>query len=382
MNKTACCVILSLMLGGVWLTACSSTQPTPATISSTASSFVTVVPLPTETLRPTRAATHKPAFSDPAVNSPTPRKPTRTPTPSLQPSPTLTSTPVSSLQAHRWKPEAVLVLADRRGGDGCCIEPHSPDFVLYADGRLFISRPTKFGDYWHFQIFTRQLERVEICQFLNTVDQTGFFDYDPSTYSKSDVFPIDGASTSYIQVNAWRSKSIALYGLHWFMQEDTSWYVPCPNCPPLPTMLPALRNMHRLLYEYHSDTLEIYQPARLGLWISPPFETIRNKGIPWPLQSPTLAELSPSSANIQEPGQSSILRGEVATLIYKIFDESIDQRRFTDGKYSYDIYARPLLPYEVLPSSGEGYSSIPSPIFPTPSFELSCNPSDGVLEIP
>jgi hypothetical protein len=112
------------------------------------------------------------------------------------------------------------------------------------------------------------------------------------------------------------------------------------------------------------------------------YEALKNKGIPWPLQSPIQAELSAHSADVQEPGQSTILRGEAATLIYKLFDESIDRRRFTDGKYSYDIYARPLLPYEVLPRSGEAYSEIPSPIFPTPSFELSCQPSDGVLEIP
>jgi hypothetical protein len=241
---------------------------------------------------------------------------------------------------------------------------------------LFISKGAK--------ILTRQLERVEICQFLNTIDQAGFYDYDPSTYSDSENFPIDGASTSYIQVNAWRSKSIALYGLHWFMQEDTSWYVPIKNSPPLPTILPALRNTHRLLYDYRVDKLEIYQPSRLALWVGEPRLPLRrNEGVPWPLQSPTLAELYAQSAiENDELGQSVVLRGDAAISVYKLFDESADVRNFTDGERTYGIYARPLLPYEAPLGPGEVYSEIPSPIFPTPSFELSCQPSDGVLEIP
>jgi hypothetical protein len=52
-----------------------------------------------------------------------------------------------------------------------------------------------------------------------------------------------------------------------------------------------------------------------------------------------------------------------------------------DGnKKYYALFARPLLPYEVL--GDYGMSEIPAPGSPEPNFKLTCYPSDGVLPIP
>lgn len=149
------------------------------------------------------------------------RTPTRTSTKTL----TLTPTPIPTLEAHEWLPEDPLVILANRGGDG--------------------------GSYYPYpQMFIKKLTRQEVCAFLNSIDQLGFFDHDPSTYQ------VD-------RFGRWIEKF------------------------PPPTILPAIRNTFSFLSNYMPDDFRIYQPEVLGVWVYDEIKHIQSVRT-WPLEEPTL----------------------------------------------------------------------------------------------
>jgi hypothetical protein len=366
----------SLVLIGLFLVACTSQQPsiTPGI----------TLPAATKTLIISTQRAASPTTQAQITNTP-PLTPTATSqieaTQAITFRPTGTPmppTPVPTLIAHSWQPNAVLVFADDQGGDGCCEQSFPPQFTVYADGRAFATHYSQVNDEDKQQILTYQFNNTEICQLLNTIDQTGFFDYDPSTYTMDmNNPPVDGTSTTYIRVNAWRSNSIILYGLSSVLRFEEE-YELVENRPPFPTILPALRVTHKLLFEFPINDWEVYKPERLGLWIYSKEKTIRNS-IPWPLQNYILDEMYDETPPYTFSPPSVVIRGEDAQTIYELLDNSMGAASFTDGVYRYSVFARPLLPYEAPPGIDEIYLDIPAPIFPTPSYSLSCQPSDGLF---
>jgi hypothetical protein len=211
---------------------------------------------------------------------------------------------------------------------------------------------------------------------LNTIEQTGFFTYEPSTYGVAPGgAPVDGAPTYHIEVNAWQSNQVDLYGLAYFIRElDDEKPLPtsCPSCPPYPFIPTSLRDTYVLLSEYFPDEMEVHQAGRLGIWIGSSSE-VGKEAIPWPLKTPRLADLYSQSAtkeNRAEP--TAILEGEDAETIYLLFEQSIEPfgLRFTEGVYTYEVFARPLFPDEFTDEQQLSVST------------LQCQPSDGVLAIP
>lgn len=340
-----------------------TSSPSP-TLSASLTPTVkpTITRRPTKTPRPTR----------------TPR-PTYTPTLTLTPTVTLTSTPVPALVAHTWQTDAVLLLHDVRGGDGFSY-PYPPQLVLYADGRLFKLDYVKVDDGYLSQILTQQLDQQQVCQILNSIDQYGFFDYDPSTY----VYDLYGGEpTVLLRVNAWRSNEVSLLGLNSIMRPNgISEYTEARNGLPAPIILPAIAKTYDFILNQIGDNLQPYEPERLGVWVESRFVS-RHPRKPWPLIAPKLADLYDQFSDIQnKDGFGSVLRGEDAKSVYELLDESIAKDEFTDGVYQYGVFARPLLPYEAPPSLFGIRSEIPAPEFPKPEYQLSCSPEDGVLNIP
>ncbi|MBA3534673.1 MAG: hypothetical protein H0T73_22365 [Ardenticatenales bacterium] len=255
------------------------------------------------------------------------------------------------------------------GGDGGLGFSAFLPFVLYGNGELFLTRSLRVKGEWKIYVLTKQLERKEICVLLNTIDQMGFFDYDPATYEANKV-PFDGSSGTH----AWRSKEVALYGLDSLIQHLKVDPHFCDGCPPLPTILPALWNTHDLLSQYpeYAEGLEIYQPKRLVVDIDEIEST--SEGGQWPLASPTLAEL------VSE-GHTIILEGEAARSIYELFGQQIHNSMvWHEGGKSYRVSTLPLLPYQELP--GSDYYIQPLLGAPPPPSTLSCSPEDGLLELP
>ena len=96
------------------------------------------------------------------------------------------------------------------------------------------------------------------------------------------------------------------------------------------------------------------------------------------------AELLPDRGDLR----FIILNGQDAQLLYDYFGNLIGEDYFfiedpQDGNKYYEIFARPLLPYEIAGEYDTGYiSMVPAPDAPKPNFKLTCYPSDGVLPIP
>lgn len=363
-------LIILFSLSSLWLATCS---PAPKQILSV-------------TTEPTNHSFASPFFTSTSPK-PTATRLTVTPTPTSSPksSPflTFTSTPVPTLTAHTWNASVVLVFFDDSGGDGCCAQAFPPPkLILYANGELFIPQWIEIHKKWRLQLTTRTLGRGEVCSLLNAIDQAGFFDYDPATYlPKNEYLPFDGAPTNYIQVNAWRSNTVALNALG-ALVEPESWLLR-DYTPPPPTILPAIRDTYKLLFSFHPNGMKLYQPERVGVWINEvPFDS---SGLPWTLHSPKLAEVYASA--VKNEHQGIILKGKAASFIYQLFDQSIPSESLlvSEGQSTYRIYAQPLLPYQDLPDLDDYYnrfSAIPAPEYREQTLALSCQPSDGIYEVP
>ena len=293
-------------------------------------------------------------------------------------SPTQTSTPVPTLVAHEWIPSEPLIAFGGSGGDGGCgFEGTLPiRFTLLSNGELYVLDWN--NDLSTYEIKSTTLSRQNTCNLLNSIDQAGFFDYDPSTYISDPQNwypPILGAGTTHISVQAWKSNSVDLYALGSFISKmdelKKEQATPCTNCQVLeyPTILPSIRKTYQLLAKYEPANLEIYQSERIGLWVSAYAE--KHDTVAWSLKSVKLSQIISPDGNFDN-NPNSILTGANAKSVYELFNQSINVCgiNVTEGDKVYRVFARPLLPNE--------YLSEP----PIPSNSLSCTPSDGWVEIP
>jgi hypothetical protein len=293
--------------------------------------------------------------------------------------PTWTSTPVPPLTAHSWAPQDILVEYGGYGGDGGWWygDLFPSHFTLLSTGELFIL-------YWDDvtaseKLFYVSLSQESVCNLLNSIDQAGFFDYDPDSFIKDPdhwFSPVEGAGYGYINVNAWRYKNITHYAAFTYITEGDSikalWADECGECPLIefPTILPALRDTYSMLSAYRPDTLAVYQPDRIGIWVDTIVEP--NNHNPWPFKEPRLADLSVRNLGLTYGDLSGlmpdlILFGNQASLIYDMLGQSIDGYGivFTEGDKGYLAYVRPLLPNE--------YKHKVAPLVDS----MRCSPEDG-----
>lgn len=318
-------------------------------------------------------------------------------TPSFVPFSTLTPSATSTFQPplteHEWNPEIVLISMRENMGDGGMLlgDLGPPPFILYADGSLFITQDVAVGNYYATRVLIKKLSKVEICQHLNTLDQAGYLDYESSSYIFIGDKPFGaGGSSTFIVVNAWKSKSDQYYDLGFYLREDIIHKLYGQNG--YPVISPALRDAYYFLYEYPTDGFEVYKPDRLAIWILPVeknFLDMFDQQIKiwemkdWPLENLiNSAKLMPDSNG----EKFIILNTDEAKSVYSYLGEVIGLSAFVvedsqDGiKKYYALFARPLLPHE-MPS--ESYvSTIPVPGSTKPDFKLTCYPSDGILPVP
>jgi len=282
------------------------------------------------------------------------------------------------LTEHEWYPETVLVSYERGNGDGCCIFPKPPKFILYSDGQLFVAnyiKPSGKNSDYREQILLKQLNREETCQVLNTFDQIGYLDYDSRSYQPPAV---DGDGIGRIIVNAWKIKQDDYYGL------TALFYIERMDIPRSLANSPALRNAYYLLTQYPTTDFRVYKPEELVLWIySIPNFHNNDKGKEWSLPSPSLADLHTiTGSKVNCPDNDYvILNGQAAQNVFDFFGQSFSEQGelvFENGS-AYIIYARPLLPYEA-PKLMD--SEIPTSNSQNLNLKLICHPNDGVLPIP
>ncbi|MBI5954254.1 MAG: hypothetical protein HY865_21570 [Chloroflexi bacterium] len=296
------------------------------------------------------------------------------------------STPQPPLKAHEWTPETVLLRLDFTHGDngGILAPPDPPHFILYSDGNLLLQYPLLAGmPHGDWQLLHKKLERGEMCRVLNTLDQAGFLDYNPSNY-KVDVKDARGA---YIEVNAWESHK----GEYPFLPEYIVEALSGQSAPTLsevaeaPVISPALREAYYLLGDYPESGSEVYQPEKLIVWVVSldPQSHPDAQWQDWRFSGLTLAWMF-SRIELKDDG-FIILEGAAAKSLYEYLDESFSTHFYIEtGKSGekgyYAFYARPLLPYE-LPNDDR--LMIPDPaLAKTSEVKLKCLPSDGVMPTP
>jgi hypothetical protein len=303
----------------------------------------------------------------------------RTPLPSITPLPTLTSTitntPQPPLVAQEWKPAPILITysQDWFGFCGDVCPPDPPPFVLYGDGNLIIHGPfdPDNGD-WHY--LYKKLDRSEICQILNAIDQTGFFDFNPSTYV---IGGVADAANWRVEVHAWRNKDVKVYGLG----EEIDYLNYNPNLIPSEVVSPSsIRDAFTLLYNFPVDGLGVYIPNLLGIWIWKS-ETSCPRSKAWTIDNISLAKLFDKTSSVVDALPRPIyLDGKDAESIYAMFDNFNYYGEVTQYGVTYRVNVRPILPFEIISKD----SSVISPNIDQmklPS-SLQCSPSDGIMPIP
>lgn len=291
-------------------------------------------------------------------------------------SPAQTSTPVPTLIAHEWIPNDPLIAFGGSGGDGGCgFEYTLPlQFSLLSNGEVYILNWSE--DLGNYQLKMAVLSRQNTCNLLNSIDQAGFFDYDPSTYINEPNWypPIQGVGRTHISVQAWKSNSVDLYGLGAFINQENEIrqsLTECATCPELkfPNILPSIRKTYQILGNYDTPNLEIYQPARIGLWVDT--DTGPENALPWPVESVKLSQVIFHQKD-NESSPNIILTGLEAKAAYQLFNNNINVCGINviEGEKTYRVFARPLLPNEYLSEAI------------IQSETISCSPSDGWMEIP
>lgn len=326
----------------------------------------------------TPAVTVVAAVTETATMTQTPRPnntPTQTATVRPTPTHTPTITPTSTfkpLTSHNWDSGPVIAQLD----NGVCIDvcigevfSPLPQWILYADGRLLIN-------HYNQGIREYRLSSSEICAFLNTVDQIGFWKYDDSEYREQrQAFP--GLIAPYImRVSGWQSNTIEAGGLQNFLEGGSGE----GEIKISPTLAQAY-----LLFQEFSDYSQggsiPYVPENVAVEIlvvqkEEQIDGAYEKG-EWPLATPTLAELAEQT---DEHGHL-VVNGTTATEIFALFDQQFEPgwHRYDEGNQNYLVAVRPLLPYETSGGEGNHVAPIPSPDLIVATTAFSCTPADGTL---
>lgn len=306
--------------------------------------------------------------------------PTLTLTPSLSPTITLTPTPPTPppLSMHEWLPEPLLLVFDDTGSNGGY--PPPPDILLYADGQLIVNYygvGNKSGR-WH-----TQLSRGEVCQVLNTIEQTGFLNFDPTSYN---FVPLGGGPTTHIVVDAWRSTDywfshlVDLMGNPGFVD---GYLQGCDFCP-IPYVSPAITETYLFLSNYKPPRLKKYVSETWALsvyeYLDYVPENFDQESAPWTLDNPGLIDTLQSSG-CRNSGTITTFDYSMANQIFEMLDLSFEGY-FTEGGRKFQVNARSMYPYEVLPQCGTITSyGIPQVEIPNLA-RMSCYVEDGTLPIP
>lgn len=325
-------------------------------------------------------STNTPILTETIISTTTIKVPTYTDTPAIAWANyfrNLTATPVPPLVSHNWIPEDLLIILDGHSGDGgsYVIGNLPPGYMLFSDGNLYkMKRPIDLNAYF---FLTTKLERKEICRMMNTIDQIGFFDYDPLSYiSDPDHWNPDlmGYGGIEIQVNAWRSKFIKHYGVSSYIRfYEIMRYdgVECTNCDikNYPIILPAMWDTYLFLGNYQPDDLNIYRSTRFGMWIEEKEDSENVDALPWPIKSIKLKKLV-NNVNTTDNEPNQIINSKSLVLENKLFNDvfSTKTKYFIEEDKIYSIFIRPLLPYEY------------NPDFYLDNDEISCFPSDGIID--
>lgn len=250
---------------------------------------------------------------------------TLTPIPTLEPTntsvPSVTSTPIYP----PYDVKEVLFEYGYSGGDhgifDDLVSPHLPKLVLYSDGLLIITKDDS--------LYQQMLSEEETRSFLSQIEQRGFYNietnqkHDPSDklYSFDDnaVSAFDGR---YLCVSA-QNRRICAYE------------------PVIDYVIPSMKGVFEFLNRYFPNNMTPYETDRILLQVIKGNDYLPEEVRPEPM------EWSAGLPPLQET-PTLFIDGESATKIFELFNHSVGWRIMTHNDAEYTVFARPVLPHEVL----------------------------------
>lgn len=346
-----------LFLSLLFLTACSSPVEAPAaTRAHSTAATNTVEPSHTQTDEP--SATWTPTQNPQTIvtrapsSTPVPTEILRTATPTRLPSP--------RIRKQSFDPPSVLAVLTIGQGDGGPLFYIPDNLILYGNGQLILKRDP---------LLRRKLPRKEICRLLYTIEQTGYFDIEPSMF---DYFG-DGGQITILYVGGWDRNTLFHDYIPDLIFEDHPLYQGNQEYFPNPYIPAGLLETFLLFNDFHPEGMQYYEPQYHFFSVEPWFNTFDS--IEWPVKSHPISDLIRSKSN--EYGQTLriISRDELPGDI-----DTLNTGAYFEGDNFYYVQSRPAWPYEVIDESGHLVDLGP------PASELTepieCFVSDGVLPIP
>jgi hypothetical protein len=323
----------------------------------------------------------------PEVVVPNPRNETAAPTFTITatPSKTLTLTPFPTwppfpspppFTGHVWSPAPVLISFGHHGGDGGGLVPL--EFTLLGNRKLYV-----FDWSSEKPLFETTLTRKAVCQLLNTIDQTGFFEYQHEDYDLNPSFYWNEGVPDYeINIYAWKDVQVIQHALPDFLEgEYIEFYETCEECGPPPPLSPALVSTYRLLESYRPESLLISPNQSIAIFIREFTEDSFAKGesVPWPDNLPSLAEIKDHSSCEYET--IATFTGETANNIEKFLRQNFEF--FSINSRYFRVYYTKIIP-EAVYTSCTDTTDYYTDAFSVPDLHhnLACSPEDGVLPIP
>jgi hypothetical protein len=242
-------------------------------------------------------------------------EPTKTPIPSVAPTPTYLP----------YQVKDVLFEYAYSGGDHGIfddfVSPHIPKLVLYNDGFLIVTKDNA--------LYQKILSEEEVRSFLSQIEQRGFYtietnqNHDPSdmlyNFSENYVSAFDGR---YLCVSA-ETQRICAYE------------------PVMDYVIPQMKGIFKFLDGYFPNDLTPYEADRILLQVIGGSDYLPDEVSPEPMA--WSADLPP----LQET-PTLFIEGESATKIFQLFNHSVGWRIMTSNDQEYTLFARPVLPHEVI----------------------------------
>lgn len=253
--------------------------------------------------------------------------------------PLATATPFTPTEARQW--EASPVLAQLYVAPDLLITPEFhwmgvSDVVLYRDGRLIVNRfiSNREGERWVLE--TTQLSQPEICDWLVDMEAIGFFDFQPADY---EPISVTDSNTTYFSVRAWREQVLAAYAFSPALDAEDNAEMGGATPTGLVEGYWHLKRLQEL-------PLQPYQPERLQLLLYP-FDYEIDESEPWTIETISLAEMMAHYQGDANGGWWSIAEiptSEVAA-VWSLLGER-RQATFREGDTIYQVFVRPILPFE------------------------------------
>ncbi len=285
--------------------------------------------------------------------------------------------PTAVTTGRSWEAGPVIARFDQGAcGDSCVGQVFSPmpQAILYSDGRLVFSSASA-ADARTSPLQQRQLSQQEVCAFLNTVDQSGFWNVDMDAYAAANAAYPRMQVPQNIAISAWNSRAISASGL-----ED---YLPGGALAGKLAVPAGLRVPLLALQQLEQGPAEPYTPAQIAVYVeslaSPTVvrDAASDAGA-WPLADPALADLA-----AQADDQHMLVLPATAP-VWELFERQQrgPGRIYTaaDGQ-QYVVAVQALWPLQSSGGSVYTPASIPDPAAAVNATVLACSSADGTLPI-